>query len=206
MKFDLKFIENNKDFKLDFGEIQDLFDAGFESGFERGYAEYEALESLLIAGTRTSYNNKQQKSIYAYCFYQHPNLTTVDVPNVTSIGKNAFTQCYKLQRVKLPKLTSMGSDAFSYCSKLTYADIGNANIVAWTFASCGVLTTVVLRKTSGVCNLANTNAFSSTPIASGKGYIYVPSALVNKYKSATNWSVFANQIRAIEDYPEICGG
>ena len=38
------------------------------------------------------------------------------------------------------------------------------------------------------------------------GYIYVPRALVNSYKAATNWSTFASQIRAIEDYPDITGG
>ena len=45
-----------------------------------------------------------------------------------------------------------------------------------------------------------------TVIASGTGYVYVPSALVNSYKSATNWSTYADQIRAIEDYPDITGG
>lgn len=38
------------------------------------------------------------------------------------------------------------------------------------------------------------------------GYIYVPRALVDSYKAATNWSTYADQIRAIEDYPDICGG
>lgn len=55
-----------------------------------------------------------------------------------------------------------------------------------------------------MCTIVHTNAFTGTPIASGTGYIYVPSALVDTYK--TKWSAFANQIRAIEDYPEICGG
>lgn len=35
--------------------------------------------------------------------------------------------------------------------------------------------------------------------------IYVPSALVEQYQNATNWSVYASNFRAIEDYPEICG-
>ena len=36
------------------------------------------------------------------------------------------------------------------------------------------------------------------------GYIYVPKALIEDYKTATNWSVFTDKFRAIEDYPEIC--
>lgn len=45
-----------------------------------------------------------------------------------------------------------------------------------------------------------------TPMKSGTGYIYVPAALVDSYKAATNWSTYADQIRAIEDYPDITGG
>jgi hypothetical protein len=40
----------------------------------------------------------------------------------------------------------------------------------------------------------------------GTGYIYVPATLVDTYKAGTNWSTHADQIRAIEDYPEITGG
>lgn len=30
--------------------------------------------------------------------------------------------------------------------------------------------------------------------------IYVPAALIDSYKAATNWSAYANQFRALEDY------
>ena len=45
-----------------------------------------------------------------------------------------------------------------------------------------------------------TVTLKNTPIASGTGYIYVPAALVDSYKAATNWSNFAAQFRALEDY------
>ena len=54
--------------------------------------------------------------------------------------------------------------------------------------------------------MANTNSLGGTLIASGTGYIYVPKALVDSYKSATNWTTYASQIRAIEDYPDVTGG
>lgn len=60
------------------------------------------------------------------------------------------------------------------------------------------LTSLILRRTSRI-NLDNKSAFNDTPIADGTGYIYVPRALVDSYKTATNWSVFANQFRALED-------
>ena len=60
-------------------------------------------------------------------------------------------------------------------------------------------TTLILRSET-VATLPSTSAFSSTPIASGTGYIYVPRALVDSYKAASNWSTYANQFRALEDY------
>ena len=73
------------------------------------------------------------------------------------------------------------------------------------FYECSALTAVIIRSPA-VCTMSTSNAFKSTPIASGTGYIYVPAALVDSYKAATNWSKYAHQIRAIEDYPDICGG
>ena len=57
-----------------------------------------------------------------------------------------------------------------------------------------------------MCKLASVNAFSDTPIANGTGFVYVPLSLIEDYKTATNWATYAAQFRAIEDYPEICGG
>lgn len=56
--------------------------------------------------------------------------------------------------------------------------------------------------TETVCVLVDKIAFNSTPIANGTGYIYVPDALVNDYKKATNWSVYANQIKPLSEYVE----
>ena len=68
------------------------------------------------------------------------------------------------------------------------------------FRGCRGLTTLILRNTEKVCTLLNTSALSSTKIASGTGYIYVPAALIDSYKAASNWSTFAAQFRALEDY------
>ena len=73
------------------------------------------------------------------------------------------------------------------------------------FYKCSALKAVIIRSPA-VCTMSTSNAFKSTPIASGTGYVYVPAALVDSYKAATNWSVYADQIRAIEAYQDICGG
>jgi hypothetical protein len=67
------------------------------------------------------------------------------------------------------------------------------------FYNCAAMTAIIIRSKT-VCSLANANTFTNTPIKSGTGYIYVPAALVDSYKAATNWSAYAAQIRAIEDY------
>ena len=41
------------------------------------------------------------------------------------------------------------------------------------------------------------NALAHTPIASGTGYIYVPSDLLSAYQSAADWAEYTSQIRAI---------
>jgi hypothetical protein len=63
-----------------------------------------------------------------------------------------------------------------------------------------------------MCTLSNTNAFNYcyhilgtvnetyNPNGLKDGYIYVPRALVDTYKVATNWVTYADQFRALEDY------
>lgn len=104
--------------------------------------------------------------------------------SVMSVGDYAFYNSKALTGVDLHAATSIGTNAF---------------------AGCNALETFVLRSDT-LATLKNKNAFSSTLIASGTGYIYVPRDLVDSYKAATNWSTYANQIRAVEDYPEIAGG
>ena len=43
-------------------------------------------------------------------------------------------------------------------------------------------------------------AFYNTPIANGTGYIYVADTLVDSYKTAENWSVYASQIKPLSEY------
>ena len=52
-------------------------------------------------------------------------------------------------------------------------------------------------RSNTVVTLGSEDAFYFTPIEDGTGYIYVPSNLVDSYKSANGWSTYANQIRAI---------
>ena len=131
-------------------------------------------------------------------------MIAVVLPEATSIGQYAFRNCLALVSVSAQKVESIGQYAFYGCSALTKADFSASSIASCAFRN-SKLYALVLRA-SVVCSLSNANAFLDTPIKSGTGYIYVPAALVDQYKAATNWTTYANQIRAIEDYPDICGG
>jgi hypothetical protein len=95
---------------------------------------------------------------------------------------------------------SIGKQTFRYCTALKSADFpAVTSIMHCAFENCSSLKALILRNTSK-CTLADSNAFTSTPIASGTGYIYVPRALVDSYKTASYWKTYANQFRALEDY------
>lgn len=132
--------------------------------------------------------------------FQHStNLTTASFPNVTQIEPNVFYGCQSLTTVNLPKVTSIGIYGFNGCSNLATIDLPKlTSIDMMAFRDCSKLATVILRSET-ICTLAK-NGFMSTSIASGTGYIYVPQSLIENYKVATNWSAFASQFRALEDY------
>lgn len=133
-------------------------------------------------------------------FQNCSNLSSVNFPLVTNISTSCFAFCGKLTKVTFPSVATILTSGFNYCSGLMLADFPVVtSIYNFAFNENTSLRSIILRKGS-VCELKNTNAFKSTPIAGGNGYIYVPSALVNSYKAATNWSTFAAQFRALESY------
>lgn len=171
-----------------------------------GGGDSEKEIASLLENNMTELNNSIVTSLRNRACQQCTKLVSVNLPSVTSLGSYAFYQCSGLETVKLPKLTSVSTQIFYSCTKLKHADCGQlGNIPAQTFNACSALTELILRKTSSICTLSNVNGVNNSPIGKGTGYVYVPSALVDSYKVATNWSTFANQFRAIEDYPDITG-
>lgn len=89
-------------------------------------------------------------------------------------------------------VTNIVADACSYCYSLTSCTIGSGvtNIGTSAFASNTALTSVTIYATTPP-TLGFTVFHNSTcPI-------YVPSASVNAYKAATNWSDYSSRIQAI---------
>ena len=146
-------------------------------GIQAGGGGDDVLDAL-IDRSITEISSSSATSIGSYAFYSCSSLTTVDFPVATSIGTSAFQNCSSLTTANFPVATSIRTSAFQYCRSLKS----------------------LLLRNNKVCTLSNTNTFNSTPISSGTGYIYVPSELIEQYKTANNWSTYAAQFRALEDY------
>ena len=123
-----------------------------------------------------------------------------------SIAGYAFYECTTLNNLVLPSLTEVPVNGCRQLKGLVKGDFHNITTIrANGFYQCTNLETLIIR-TNSVCRLYNSTTFTGSKIQNGTGYIYVPSALVESYKADTNWSTFADRFRAIEDYPDICGG
>ena len=124
-------------------------------------------------------------------------LTEISFPKATSIGGNVFQSCRGLTSVSLPKAKSIGEYAFRYCSGLTEVSFPVAtSIDGYALQYCSSLTTIYVGTESDtICTLSNTNAFNNCPNLTN---IYVPASLVDSYKSATNWSSYADKIKSVE--------
>lgn len=140
---------------------------------------------------------------YADVFYGCTALTDATFPAWESLAKGGeFSSCSNLVNLHLPKVKDISYYSIQMCTALKMVDFPCLETLNGRAFQESALTTLILRNDK-VCTL--TTAFRNCPIASGTGYIYVPAALIEDYKTATNWSTYAAQIRAIEDWPEICG-
>ena len=180
----------------------------------------EALTNSIIDRSITEFADSNLTNLGTHAFGGCSNLTSVDLPALTSAEPYAFQQCglevvnlpvlltvrlylfsnnKNLKKVRLPAATSVEGNAFTYCSSLSEVDLPAAKNVGFdVFRDCSSLSVLILRSGT-VCTTSGTLP-NNCPIASGTGYIYVPSALVDSYKAATNWSTYAAQFRALEDY------
>ena len=145
------------------------------------------LQSITIPSSTTSVGS----SAFVNC----NTLKSVFIPPaLTTIATGLFSNCYSLNKVILPNsLTSIGNSAFKYCYALTSITVpsGVTTIEASTFSSDYSVNEYHFLATTPP-TLANTNAFSSI-----QSYcvIYVPTASLNAYKTANNWSTYASYIQ-----------
>ena len=99
----------------------------------------------------------------------------MNFPSCTSIGSYAFNACSQLTTISFPACTIIGLYAFSNCTSLSSAYFLGSSIPT----------------------LSHINAFNKTPISTAingiTGSIYVPASLYSNYRTANNWSAYADR-------------
>ena len=134
-------------------------------------------------------------------------LASVNAPELATLTNYMFRYCTALEEIVLPKARTMASNLFTGCTKLKKVDLGGEiSSISSAFLPTGtnVFEALILRGVTTVPTLGS-STFNSTKIASGAAYVYVPQSLEALFKVASNWSKYSAQIRAIEDYPDVCG-
>ena len=148
--------------------------------------------------TRTTYQIPSTvSSIGSDAFSYCSGLTgTLVIPSsVTSIGSDAFSYCSSLESLDLSgctNLTSIGDNAFYDCSGLESLDLSGCtkltSIGEWAFYSCRSLKSIKIGATTPPT--LGDHAFYTIVLTK----IYVPSASVEAYKSASGWSDYSTKI------------
>lgn len=182
---------------------------------------YNALSSTGITEVDLQVCTDISPSAFSEC----NSLTRVNLPQITSLSDYIFSGCDKLEEINVPMCTTInmgsfqsakslkrfsapcmivGYYAFSDCSLLEYVDFtpvndANDSLDYASFGGCTNLKTLCLRSEQ-IWVLRDAACFSNTPIQMGTGFIYVPKSHIEEYKTATNWTVYADQFRALEDY------
>ena len=145
----------------------------------------------LLAGTLTNYTSDAEiERVSCTAFSNNTKVEIINLYNLKTIGAvRAFANMSNLKEVCMPSLQTSDEQAFNTCSKLKKADFSNlASIPNSMFANCGVFDTLILRSPF-VCELTTFGALTNSPFITSLGTVYVPRALIESYKQATNWSV-----------------
>ena len=119
-------------------------------------------------------------------------LVNVDLPVAVAVNNSSFNRCYALEKLVFPSVIVITSGAFQNCKSLKALVLLKNRVCelrADPFAGCN--------------HFLGTVDATYNPEGLKDGYVYVPAALIDQYKVAANWSTYADQFRAIEDYPEI---
>lgn len=112
------------------------------------------------------------------------------------------TSSYSFRKSDIEEIRVMGGHigyfAAGDCKKLRKLDMAGQDSLGDAGSNWISLIALVLR--SVVLVAMNKNLLTGSPIAAGTGYVYVPRNLIDQYKAATNWSAYAGQFRALQDY------
>ena len=190
---------------VNFAKVTVLDNMTFAGSSSKPNTWLQSISLPLWTGTTTGhtrFGTGTLSGVFEYC----TALTSVSLPELETVPSRMFQRCSSIQTIILPKCKKLNSSTFQYCSALKKVECGGqfTSFPASQFTGCSAIEALILSGLTTVPTLTS-GAFSGTRFVNGgAAYIYVPRSLEATVKVASNWSTYANQIRAIEDYPAIC--
>ena len=157
--------------------------------------EYMIQENTLTEIANALRNKLVYKDIASALISDRNKIVSMEIPDsVKSISRHAFSDCTSLESITIPNsVTIIGSYAFRGCTSLESLTIPDS-VTMMDFGiciGCDNLTDMYLHPTTPP-TLGATNAISTATTT-----IHVPVGCGDAYKTATNWSAYADII--VED-------
>ena len=110
-----------------------------------GVEEIQKYAFYNCPGLRTVVLPSSAKKIREYAFCKDEKLETINLDNITVVGREAFKDCTKLNNINLSSIYAIGVDAFTNCTSLQTVDLTTLrNTGKQAFKGCTSLTSVVL--------------------------------------------------------------
>lgn len=155
---------------------------------DNAFNQCQSLSSITIP------DNNNITSIGEYAF-QGCILSSITIPNrVTSIETGTFAACGQLLNIMIPNgVKYINRTAFNNCvslSTVTFPD-GLVSIGDVAFAFCGEVTYYDFTQLSSIPKLSGPDTFFGIP---ADCEIRVPASLEEQWKTATNWTKYADHI------------
>lgn len=196
------FKQQNNQYSFENDELTSLKECAFYSD---RFVNQVILQNVTQIGENAFYNCKALKTILADKLYNAgraafngSGLTQVIFPKLETIRAQAFAWCASLVKVKCDKATMILDDAFNGCANLETVDIlGGSSLSSFSRNPLAYFKNLVMRDTSKVTATGSLSWMPST------ASIYVQDDLVEQYKTATNWSTKASQIKPLSTYVEV---
>lgn len=137
--------------------------------------------------------------------FNSSNVEELYINSAVMMGEQPLINANYLRKLYAPRVgilvNAISADKKGTLTHICYRN-GTANK---NFSSSNKLEMMIITQKSAISPFSNASYIPKKALTDGNCYIYVPSALLENYKTATNISVYADRIRAIEDYmTEIC--
>lgn len=176
----------------------------------------------LVSHTLETFEDDGVTSLRARAFYENSGLKRVKLPNLTFVSANSFDHSglTKIEETDMPNVKTIGDNAFYSNGNLTEVAFSKASSILSGFIECRKLLKAVFRANSKISMQSNTfsNCYSlrhlvlDSPQKSdyktfgkeisfmrGEGAVYVPSTMLATYKADANWGKLI--IEDIANYP-----